>query len=115
VNKQENATPKRPTVGQVRFYCHKLWQDQLSAAEAIASEASLILIQAYEKKPFFFSGKSEKGILSGLFYHLGQKYESVKTQHAIAQSLKTTEMTVRASYHDWIEQFPDLLNMSTKG
>jgi len=114
MSKHESTVPKRPTVEQVRFFCHKVWHGQPSTAEVIASEASLILIQAYDRKPFFFGGKSEKGILSGLLYHLGQKYESIKTQHAIARSLRTTEMTVRASYRDWMEQFPDLLSIPTE-
>jgi hypothetical protein len=61
----------------------KCGRGQSSIAEKVASEASLILTQAYERKPCFFSGKSEKGILSGLFYHLSQKYKSTKTQHSM--------------------------------
>jgi len=113
MNGSKDATPKWLTVGCVRFYCHKVWQDQPSIAEKIASDVLLILTQAYERKPCFFSGKSEKGILSGLLYHLSRRCKSAKTQRAIARSLKTTEMTVRASHRNWLEQFPDLLNMST--
>jgi hypothetical protein len=112
MSRNESINPKRPTFEQVRSCSHKLWQGEPSTADVIASEASLILIQAYEKKPFFFSGKSEKGILSGLFYHLGRKHDSIKTQQTIAKSLDTTEMTVRTSYRDWIAQFPDLLTTS---
>jgi transcription initiation factor TFIIIB Brf1 subunit/transcription initiation factor TFIIB len=110
MNRAESATPKRLRVGRVHLYCRKLWQDQPLIAEKIASEVLLILTQAYELKPCFFSGKSEKGILSGLFYHLSKRYKSIKTQHVIARSLKTTEMTVRASYRDWVKHFPKLLN-----
>jgi transcription initiation factor TFIIIB Brf1 subunit/transcription initiation factor TFIIB len=59
----------------------------------------------------FFQRKSGRGILSGLSYYLSQKYEENKTQRLIARSLKTTEMTVRASYRNWTKQFPDLLNL----
>jgi transcription initiation factor TFIIIB Brf1 subunit/transcription initiation factor TFIIB len=110
MNRTEGKTPKRFTVECVRFYCRQIWQDQPSVAEKIASEILLILTQAYEREPCFFSGKSEKGILSGLFYRLGQRHKSIKTQHAIARSLKTTEMTVRASYRDWVKHFPRLFD-----
>lgn len=110
MNTPESATPKRLRAANVRFCCHKIWPDHPSTAEEMASEALLILTTAYERRPCFFSGKSEKGILSGLLYYLGQKHKNIKTQHSIARSLTTTEMTVRASYRDWMEQFPDLLS-----
>lgn len=110
VNRKNGITLKRFTVEYVRFCCYKVWQDRPLIAEQIASDALLILAQAYKRKPCFFGGKSEKGILSGLLYYLGRKYRNIKTQWTIAQNLKTTEMTVRISHRNWIEQFSDIIN-----
>jgi transcription initiation factor TFIIIB Brf1 subunit/transcription initiation factor TFIIB len=108
-NKSEGITPKWLKVDRVNSYCRKIWRNNPSVAKKNAFEMLLILNQAYEKKPCFFSGKTEKGILSGLLYYLSQKNNSVKTQLLIARSLETTEVTVRESYRNWIQQFPHLI------
>jgi transcription initiation factor TFIIIB Brf1 subunit/transcription initiation factor TFIIB len=69
----------------------------------IASEALTIIRKKYETDPTFFSGKSSKGIIGGLFYLLGQRFGNFKTQRQIATSLNTTEITIRASYRTWAE------------
>jgi transcription initiation factor TFIIIB Brf1 subunit/transcription initiation factor TFIIB len=87
---------------------HKIWQNQPDVAALIASEASRMIKSACKSKPTFFSGKTEKGILSGLLYHLGLVRNHVKTQRQIARSLNTNEVTVRESWRDWLNEFPEL-------
>jgi transcription initiation factor TFIIIB Brf1 subunit/transcription initiation factor TFIIB len=83
----------------------KTWQDQPSVARSMASEALSVIYETYGTNPTFFSGKSAKGIVGGLFYLLGRFNGNVKTQKEIARSLGTTEMTIRASYRTWVKPF----------
>lgn len=104
----ESYRPKRLSPEKVMVFASTIWQNQPSIAADVSVRASKIIQKAYEKGPTFFSGKSEKGILSGLFYHLGLNIGSVKTQQEIALALGTTEMTTRASCRNWLECFPEL-------
>jgi transcription initiation factor TFIIIB Brf1 subunit/transcription initiation factor TFIIB len=88
---------------EVQSLAQKIWQGENRVNTKIASEALAIIREKYETDPTFFSGKSAKGIAGGLFYLLGQTYDSVRTQRQIAKSLNTTEMTIRASCRDWTE------------
>jgi transcription initiation factor TFIIIB Brf1 subunit/transcription initiation factor TFIIB len=56
-------------------------------------KASKIIDEAYKRNRVFFSGKSKRGIIAGLFYCLDRSLGSFKTQKEIARSLNTTEMT----------------------
>jgi transcription initiation factor TFIIIB Brf1 subunit/transcription initiation factor TFIIB len=87
-----------------------IWQDKQPTAKLIAAEASQIIQTVNKRRPTFFSGKSEKGLLSGLFYLLSLKNKTMKTQREIARSLNTTDVTLRASYRMWLEEFPDLFS-----
>jgi transcription initiation factor TFIIIB Brf1 subunit/transcription initiation factor TFIIB len=89
-------------------FANKIWRDQPKTAETMSLKASKIIREAYRRNRLFFSGKSKRGVVAGLFYCLGRSLGSFKTQREIAKSLKTTEMTVRASSRDWSKQFPDL-------
>jgi transcription initiation factor TFIIIB Brf1 subunit/transcription initiation factor TFIIB len=109
-NEPKKFTTKRLSSKKVLICASKLWQDK-SIAEAMASEASRIIKTAYEKKSVFFSGKSEKGLLAGIFYLLGRKNKAIKTQREIARSLNTNDVTVRSSYREWIDAFPELFDM----
>ena len=97
-------------IGQesILSFAQKIWRNQHSAAEKIALEALNVICETYQTNPAFFSGKSAKGIVGGLFYLLGHRYSKVKTQKEIARSLNATEMTVRASYREWLKEFPEL-------
>lgn len=90
-------------------FASTIWQNQPSVAADVSIRASKIIQTVYEKRPAFFSGKSEKGIFSGLFYHLGSNVGSMKTQQEVALALGTTETTTRASCRDWLKYFPELL------
>ena len=94
---------------KVLLYASKLWEDKLTS-ELIASETSKIIKAVYKKKSAFFSGKSAKGVLSGIFYLLGIKNKVKKTQRDIARSLNTNDVTVRDSYREWLDTFPDLFS-----
>jgi len=81
----------------------KIWHNQQLVATKIASEALDIISETYQANPTFFGGKSAKGIVGGLFYLLGHQYNSIKTQREIARSLNATEVTIRASYREWVK------------
>jgi len=108
MKKVKNDLPSRLSSEHVLAAAVAVWSDQLSAVEDISSAASKIIGAAYEKAPAFFSGRSEKGILSGLFYRLAFNTVNVKTQKEIASALHTNELTIRASSREWLEVFPEL-------
>lgn len=108
MKKTESYLLKRLSPEKVMAFASTIWQNQPSVATDAAARASKIIQTAYEKKPTFFSGKSEKGILSGLFYHLGLSIGSVKTQQEVALALGIAEMTTRASCRNWLKCFPEL-------
>jgi transcription initiation factor TFIIIB Brf1 subunit/transcription initiation factor TFIIB len=84
-----------------------IWLDKV-IAEKIASGALEIITNAYKSNFAFFSGKSSRGLISGLFYLLGFRYDSEKKQKELAEKLVTTDVTIRASYRKWLETFPEL-------
>jgi transcription initiation factor TFIIIB Brf1 subunit/transcription initiation factor TFIIB len=88
---------------EILSLAQKIWQGQNRVATEIASEALTVIHEKYETDPTFFSGKSAKGIVGGLFYLLGQRHGHVRTQREIAVGLNTTEVTVRASCREWAE------------
>lgn len=108
ISKQRQHSPERLTQERISASVYKIWQNQPDIAASIASEVSRMIKSACESKPTFFSGKTEKGILSGLLYHLGLVCNHVKTQRQIARSLNTNEVTVRESWRDWLNEFPEL-------
>jgi hypothetical protein len=69
MKKTKGNIPKRLSPERVLVAAIAVWQNQLSVAADVSARASKIIQTAYERTPTFFSGKSEKGILSGLFYH----------------------------------------------
>jgi transcription initiation factor TFIIIB Brf1 subunit/transcription initiation factor TFIIB len=99
----------RITEEYIMVSANKIWQNQPRTAGAVVSEALRAVNLAYEWNSVFFSGKSKRGIVGGLFYCLGLALRSFKTQKEIARILGTTEMTVRASSREWQKQFPDLI------
>jgi hypothetical protein len=59
------------------------------------------------KKAFFF-GRAPRSIVCGLFYLLGFRYDVEKKQREIAKTLGTNEVTIRTSYRELLNAFPDL-------
>jgi transcription initiation factor TFIIIB Brf1 subunit/transcription initiation factor TFIIB len=90
---------------EILSFAQKIWQDQNKVATEVASEALTVIRETYQTYPTFFSGKSVKGILGELFYLLGHRNGSNRTQRQIASSLNTTEMTIRASCREWVKPF----------
>jgi hypothetical protein len=86
-----------------------VWSDQI-IAEKIAASALEIIAIASKSNSAFFSGKSSRGLIGGLFYLLGFRYDAVKKQKELAAKLGTTDVTIRVSYRKWLEEFPDLLS-----
>jgi hypothetical protein len=60
------------------------------------------------RKIAFFNGKSAKSILGGLFYLLGYRHDAIKKQNELADQLGTTDHSIRISYRNWLETFPDM-------
>ena len=98
---------QRISTEEIQFVAHIVWADK-RIANTIAQETSQIINQTYKRKFAFFNGKSSKNIVGGLFYILGYRHDSIKKQKELAGLLGTTEMTIRASYHKWLQAFPDL-------
>jgi len=110
LNIEQNNGLERFSRSQVLSYSSMVWEDKQPIAKLIAAETSRIIQTVNKRRPTFFSGKSEKGLLSGIFYLLSLKNKAMKTQREIARSLKTTDVTVRASYRKWLQEFPDLFS-----
>jgi transcription initiation factor TFIIIB Brf1 subunit/transcription initiation factor TFIIB len=104
----KNDVGKRLSSYSVLSYASILWKERPLIAELVSTEA-LQIIQIVEKRRHtFFCGKSEKRLLSGIFYFLGIRNKAAKTQRQIALGLSTSDVTVRISYRDWAANFPDL-------
>lgn len=113
IEKEDNPDFARLTSAQVMSYASKVWGPQQSVSTLITAETVQIIHFVKNRKHVFFSGKSEKGILSGIFYLLAMKNRIPITQRQIARRLSTTDVTVRASYRDWIENFPEFFPVKT--
>jgi hypothetical protein len=101
--KEKTCTLNRIGKEEILSYAQKIWPGQDKVAAEIAAEALVIIREKYETEPTFFSGKSTRRLVGGLFYLLGQRYGNLKTQRQIAVSLNTTEVTMRASCREWAE------------
>lgn len=84
-----------------------VWVNQ-ETADAIATNAVQVLVQASKANPRFFYGKTSKCVLGGLFYLLGYMFNAARTQREIADLLCTTEVSVRKLYKSWLNEFPQL-------
>ena len=112
LNSEDVIIPKWIEINRIRTYCGEVWPDNPLMARQIADDVFRILTAAHVNRPFFFSGKTEKGILSGLLYYQGKKTKMIRTQKKIARKLGATEMTVRWSYRNWTTEFPEILKPS---
>lgn len=84
-----------------------VWSNPVTA-EKIAANALEIITNAHKSKFAFFSGKTSRGLIGGLFYILGFRYGAEKKQKELAEKLGTTDVTIRAAYKNWLEEFPKL-------
>jgi transcription initiation factor TFIIIB Brf1 subunit/transcription initiation factor TFIIB len=84
-----------------------VWHNQL-IANAISQETVDIITKTHKRKFSFFTGKTSRGLVGGLFYLLGYKYDAAKNQKELADRLGTSDVTIRSSYRNWLEEFPDL-------
>lgn len=98
---------KRIPFAEVSVAARTIWDDK-TIATRVASETDGLISQAYKRNFTFFNGKSSKCIVGGLFYIMGFRYNSIKKQRELADKMGTTDVTIRASYKQWLETFPDL-------
>jgi transcription initiation factor TFIIIB Brf1 subunit/transcription initiation factor TFIIB len=92
---------------EIAIAAKTIWSNHL-IAKAIGEETIDIIMKTHTRKFSFFNGKTSRGLVGGLFYLLGYKYDSTKNQKELAYSLGTSDVTIRASYRGWLEEFPDL-------
>lgn len=92
---------------EVLAAAHTVWSDTI-VADQVALSTMEIISKTYSRKFVFFNGKSSKSLVGGLFYILGFKYDVPKKQRELADKLSTTDVTIRSSYKQWLETFPDL-------
>ncbi len=102
LNMLRRISPKEITIA-----ARRLWQDPL-VAETIDRETVDLITKIQKHNLSFFSGKTSRGLVGGLFYLLGYRHDSVKNQKEIADLLGTSDVTIRSSYRNWLEEFPDL-------
>jgi hypothetical protein len=98
---------KRLKSEEVFAYAHAVWPDNL-VAELVGLNAVETIDKVCAGRFMFFTGKSVKSILGGLFYLLGYRVGSPRKQRIIATTLETTDVTIRTAYKEWLEEFPDL-------
>ena len=98
---------KRISLEKVLAAAQIVWLDK-SVADEVALDAVDIVNRTYTRKFSFFNGKSFKCLVGGLFYLLGFKHGAKRSQTELADKLGTTDVTIRTSYRQWLEEFPDL-------
>ena len=98
---------RRISLDEVMTASYDIWINS-ETANQIARDTVQIINKTYARKFSFFTGKSSKSLLGGLFYLLGYRHNAIKKQREIAVKLGTTEVSIRASYRQWLETFPDL-------
>lgn len=92
---------------EVEIAAKTIWPNQL-IANAISQETADIIMKTHKRKFSFFNGKTSRGIVGGLFYLLGYKYDDAKNQKELADGLGASDVTIRSSYRNWLEEFLDL-------
>jgi hypothetical protein len=98
---------KRIPLDEVLAASHSIWLNA-ETADNIALDTIQIINKSYKRKFSFFNGKTSRRLVGGLFYLLGYRYDAVKRQKELAKKLGTTDVSIRASYRQWLETFPDL-------
>jgi hypothetical protein len=97
----------RISLEEITLAAKTVWPNR-NVAMAIGEETMDIITKTYKRKSSFFAGKTSRGLVGGLFYLLGYKYDVVKNQKELADCLGTSDVTIRTSYRNWLEEFPDL-------
>jgi transcription initiation factor TFIIIB Brf1 subunit/transcription initiation factor TFIIB len=100
---------KRISFDEVFAAARIMWVDK-STADKIAENAVEVIERTQKKKSVFYNGKTSRGLISGLFYLLSYRFDSVKKQRELAWRLGTSDVTVRTSYRQWLSEFPDLFS-----
>ena len=103
----EHFILKRIDHDQILGLAKVVWEGRNLVAEHMASDATRLICEAYEKNPAFFGNRSKKWVLGGLFYLVGRKMNVTRTQKHIARCLNTNEMTIRNSCREWLRHFPE--------
>ena len=86
----------------------KIWEGDHQIARVIGKEASKLIQKSYGLNKCFCSSRSSKTILSGLFYLLGIRRDSWKSQEELARKIEINPISIKESIQRWIETFPQL-------
>ena len=97
----------RISADEVYIAARTVWFDK-QISNRLAADALELITKTSKRNFSFFNGKTSRGLVGGLFYLLGYRYGVVKNQKELADRLGTTDVTIRASYRNWLEAFPDL-------
>jgi transcription initiation factor TFIIIB Brf1 subunit/transcription initiation factor TFIIB len=100
---------KRLSFDEVFAAARIMWVDK-STADKIAENAVEVIERTSREEINFYNGKTSRGLISGLFYLLSYRFDSVKKQRELAWKLGTSDVTVRTSYRQWLSEFPDLFS-----
>jgi hypothetical protein len=92
---------------EVKVAAHTVWQDK-AVAECVAAETVEAINHIYGRRRMFFCGKAAMCLVGGLFYLLGFRYDSAKKQRELADKLGTSDVSIRAAYRSYLEEFPEL-------
>jgi hypothetical protein len=112
-NTIEQTKPNASRFYHRKILVHSKVTPDPTTAESLTEETLKIIKTIHLENRIFFSGKSEKGFLSGLFYLIGIKNEAGKTQREITRKLNTNNVTARTFHRDWLNIHPELC-METK-
>ncbi len=105
--KIQRSSPSRISGKKVHLAAIAVWGNAYVAAR-IGREAEMIIGETFSMNHFFFNGKSFRRIICGLFFLLGYKHDAAMSEREIADGLGTSEVTVRRSYREWLDTFPEL-------
>jgi hypothetical protein len=108
---------KRITPKQVFSAGHKIFDAKSTkqVVHQICVDAVTLVNMADSQNRLFFCGKSQRGLLAGLFYLLSFKHNVRVTQLKIADSVNLAAVTVRLSYQGWMCAFPEWFRLWDRG
>jgi transcription initiation factor TFIIIB Brf1 subunit/transcription initiation factor TFIIB len=72
--------------------------------------SAAIIRKAQQTNFLFFNGKATRSIIGGLFYIVGVQCCMDVKQKTIAYVLNTTDTSIRRSYREWLETFPNMFS-----
>ena len=98
---------RRISTEEIFAGAYSVWNDK-NAADKIAQDTIEIINKTYKRRFAFYNGRKSASLVGGLFYLLGYRFNNIKKQRELASGLGVSDVTIRASYRQWLREFPDL-------